>query len=421
MPFKTVALPRMRYVVLAVIGIFGVPWAPATPKTAMSAVPAQSANTLYSEASRRFNSKRTHGSFGNHVYRLKRLSQYTPSDWQLRQKWLLPTGQPFPKGLEDPSALKSIEEARWDREQFRGELATLQKGLTLPFYVANYEVLSGQYIGVRELARLSARDGNLKQLDGDYSGALTAYLDAYALGMQMYQGRTLLSGMIGVLCEGIAMAPAERTVTHLTAAQARAAATRLESLMARRMALEQVLANELATTQEQLRYYADPRAQEQFWGRIPLVRITNEALIQRYQQVMEQYRTEAAQPFQRFRTGNEFYPNPYDPLMILAAQNVPNVIRASTTYTWRTVVARRLMLKLALHAWQKEHHGLFTPRLSELVTEGYLKALPADAFSTSGHDDFRYDPVTGKLWSVGWDGTDQHGVGDDPAGTLFGA
>ncbi|WP_395138647.1 hypothetical protein [Armatimonas sp.] len=267
--------------------------------------------------------------------------------------------------------------------------------------------------------------GELKQIPETRKlfGECQKYLQELlqSLGVQMYQGRTLLSGMIGGLCEGIAMAPAERTVAHLTAAQARAAATRLESLMAKRTTLEQVLADELATTQEQLRYYADPRAQEQFWGRIPIVRITNEAMIQRYQQVMEQFRTEATQPFQKFRQGSDFSANPYDPLMILAAQNVPNVIRASTTYTWRTVLARRLLLKLTLHAWQKEHHGVFPQNLSELVTQGYLKALPADAFSTSGHDDFRYDPATSKVWSVGWDGTDQHGVGDDTVTTLFGA
>lgn len=416
---KTLAFPRMRYVVLALVGLFGFPWMAAKPSAPLAQVPARSANLLFSRAAKRLNSSRAPFLIfiRNHQ---KRLSQYSPTDWQARQQYLFPIGQKFPPGLEDPSCFQTIEEARKDREKFKGELETFQKALALPFYDGQYEPLSGEFVGARELARLRVRDGNLKQLDGDFKGALDAYLDVYALGMKLNHAKSFDSAMIGVLCEGIALAPAERVILQLTAEQARASATRLEGLMAQRVGLESAVAHETAAMKEQLRFYAKPEAQEQLWGRIPAVQIVNDLMLQRYQEAMEQQRSVVQQPYQQAARLTDPPWTPYDLAMGLADNYALNAKRGLTSSTWRLTTARRLLLRLALRAWQLEHAGTSPKSLAELTAAGYLKAIPTDPFSQSGTAAFPYDPQSGKVWTVGWNGLDEHGAGDDPATSLFG-
>ncbi len=269
--------------------------------------------------------------------------------------------------------------------------------------------LRANFIGIRELARLSARDGNLKQIDGDFSGALTAYLNAYAIGNQMYQGQTLISGMIGVLCEGIGLANAEPTVSHLTAGQAREAALRLESMLENRPTFAQILAREQGGTSEMIRFYASPQAQQEVWGKIPLVHVANDLLIQRYQSIMQQNIEKAQRPYQEIKGIADPEFASFDP----AAIAIPNTRRALMAYNYRTAKAHKLLLELALQSYKSEHQGKFPAALATLVTAGYLKTLPTDLYAHDPSSPFHYYPITGKLWSVGANGLDEHGAGDD--------
>ena len=385
---RPVELPRKRFVLLAALGLIGIPWMPslATPPTPR--IPYESANTLYAQSYKR----------------LLKLRQ------PMTRK--TPTGALWPRALEDPSGLRTIEESRADLALCKGELETIPKVLALPFYSPNYGTGPEHgYVAVRELARLSGCAGNLKQLDGDYSGALSHYLDAYALGAQMHQAQSgdLVTGMIGVLCEGIGVASADTTVAHLTVAQARAAASRLEGYVAQRPRFSQVVGAEKEVTFQRMRFYANPEAQEALWGKIPVVRFANDLFLERYQKAMNTSMMQAERPYSEARPALTVQRSDYDPLSAV----VPNVDKALASYTWRTALSGRLLLKLGLQAYQKEHAGQFPKALPELVAGGYLKTLPSDPYAKTVGEPFRYDPATGTVWSVGGDGVDNGGKVDD--------
>lgn len=406
---RPVELPRKRFVLLAALGLIGIPWMPSLATTPTPRIPYESANTLYAQSFKRLMKLREPltGPFG------KRLSQYTAAEWAARDKALKPpTGALWPRALEDPGGLHTIEESRADLALCKTELETIPKVLALPFYSPNYGTGPEHgYVAVRELARLSGRAGNLKQLDGDYNGALGHYLDAYALGVQMHQAKSgdLVTGMIGSLCEGIGVASADSTVAHLTAAQARAAASRLEGYMAQRPRFSQIVGAEKEVTFQRMRFYANPEAQEALWGKIPVVRFANDLFLERYQKAMNTSMMQAERPYSEARPALAVQRSDYDPLSAV----VPSVDKALASYTWRTARSGRLLLRLGLHAYQKEHAGQLPKALTELVAGGYLKTLPPDPYAKTVGNPLCYDPATGAVWSVGANATDEHGHGDD--------
>lgn len=121
----------------------------------------------------------------------------------------------------------------------------------------------------------------------------------------------------------------------------------------------------------------------------------------------------AQQPYQKL--GGEIHVQkvPFDPATLLGTNDLPSVNQAYLSYCSREALGRRLLLELALRAWQAEHGGAFPTELGALVKAGYLKTLPSDLFSHSGQGSLHYDSQTGKVWSVGPDGADAHGTADD--------
>jgi hypothetical protein len=352
--------------------------------------PKTTANAFYMAESRLYN---------------KALSAYTNP----QNRAMKPVGPNFPKTLVDPGGLGNIAEARAHRDQFKRHLTVLKQGLKLSLVADPKSEL--RFIYLRELARLSARDGNLKQLDSDYAGAMTAYLDAYALGQQLWGGKTLLTSMIGVLCEGIGLANADVAVAHLSATEARAALERLEGMLAARPSFPELMATAQAENINRLRLETNPDFSEttQMLGKIPLIRIANDGLITRYRNVTTAQLGVVQRPYQQAKNKLNIELPEYDPLSFFSF----NANRILETYTLRTALAQRLVVKLALRVWQAEHNGALPASLDALVTEGYLKALPTDPYSYTGAENFAYDPATGKIWSVGPDGVNNHGKGDD--------
>jgi hypothetical protein len=399
---KTLAFPRMRFVVLALLGIFAFPWMPLKEPTAI-VVSKGSANALYQSNAQKYNVELAK------AREAERLDTSASS-----------VGHRLPPALMDPSSFTTIEQARQNRDQFKHHLAVLKKGLTLPMQEVTWDVRAPHepsplnFVYLRELARLSVRDGNLKQLDGNYAGAMMAYLDAYALGVQVGHAAALVSGMIGALCQGMACVPAEVAVPHLTAAQARAAAVRMETIQAQQLSFAELLAGETRVVEpENLIHGVPSLVKMPVWGQVPAVQLANSYLMARYKEAMQQAASKAQQPYQKLGGVILVQQAPFDPATLLGSNDLPNVNRAYASFCSREALGRRLLLGLALRTWQAEHNGVFPTNLAALVEAGYLKKLPTDPFSHSGQESFHYDSKTGKVWSVGPDGVDAHGTGDD--------
>ena len=388
-------MPRKRFIALGLVAFLWLPWMPSksTPASAMATtVPKTSANAFYNSHWRDYRRVVDSRNGGN------KYVKKAPK-----------TGPNFPKTLYDPSEIDNIAEARANRELLKDHLAHLKQGLKLPLFPDPKSELS--FIYLRELARLSVRDGNLKQLDGDYSGAMTAYLDAYALGQQLWGGKTLITDMIGVLLEGIGLMNADVAVAHLSASEARTALERLDGMLANRPRFVDLYATAHAQNLSRLRLETNPDFDEvtRMFGKMPLIRFANEGLITRYQNLTADQRVVAQKPYQQAKGKMELKVSEYDPLTLVAV----SLNREHESYTLRTAMAQELKVRLALRIWQAEHHGALPKSLDALVLDGYLKALPADPYSYTGAESFPYDQATGKIWSVGPDGINNHGKNDD--------
>lgn len=391
------SFPRKRFLVLAALGLLGTPWLPhrATP---VAIVPTRSANALYNTEGKRYRAE------------LSTLLGQTAQD---RTKTL--KEHPWPESLADPSAFVTIEQSRRHRDAMRRHLTVLKQGLTLPMTEVSWNQETNSIplnlVYLRELARLRVRDGNLKLHDGDASGAMTAYLDTYALGNQVMQGRSLVCGMIGVLCQGIAVVSAPEALSGLSAKEARAAIQRFETILSQQLPFDELLKKERqeASGSAELNLLGT----DAFWENAPAFRLVKSYLTTRVKDAMDHAIVQTRLPYQKNQGVLTAETESRDIATLLHVGVIPNVNRAFHSYTARTAQARRVLLLLAVRAWQAERGGTLPPRLDALVAEGYLKQLPSDPLSTDGITAFRYDSKTGAVWSVGFDGKDDHGQGDD--------
>jgi hypothetical protein len=89
--------------------------------------------------------------------------------------------------------------------------------------------------------------------------------------------------------------------------------------------------------------------------------------------------------------------------------------RLSFTRSFALSAARKriLLARLAVQAYRLEHDGSAPYSLAAL-TDGaapYLTAVPTDPFSPTGAEPLRY--ANGNVYSVGENGMDDGGIGDD--------
>ena len=122
-------------------------------------------------------------------------------------------------------------------------VATLHQGFTSDFYAlppTSYgkstfarelalTLNNGEY---RKLARVLALTGRVKAHQGDWTGATESDLDAVQLGAEIQHGGCSTC-IIGAACQSIGRAGAWAAIPQLSGAQARAAARRMETLIAR--------------------------------------------------------------------------------------------------------------------------------------------------------------------------------------------
>ena len=119
--------------------------------------------------------------------------------------------------------------------QNQAVLRTVRQGLSFPYLsppVRSINDKAHYWARERDLARLLALDGQVKAAHGDWNGAAQNDLDAIQMGEQIPHGAVIIGDLVGISCQAIGRHFLWAAADHLTAAQAKAAARRLQKIQA---------------------------------------------------------------------------------------------------------------------------------------------------------------------------------------------
>jgi hypothetical protein len=327
----------------------------------------------------------------------------------------------------DPKIAMTLEQKEAVVQQNAGALRSLHQGFAYPYLnppVRSFSALFPYFASDRGIARLLALQSRVRAERGNWSGAANSALDAIRLGEDLPQGGVLIAALVGEVCEAIGQRPLWKTVEHLNAAQARAAARRLEAIMERHFPCASTMQEEkwmtLAAMQEELRSVtfrtALAKANDLTGTDLPASQRYSIAFHMLYgkKQILHDYTgmmdAIAARVRLPYATKLPPLPEPSDPVIRLIDPTFDNVqfseVKSET-------MNGLLLITLALHAYRLEH-GRYPNALAELAPS-YLKQIPADLFALQGSYAYRNKGTKFVLYSIGPDGKDDGGTPiDDP-------
>lgn len=285
------------------------------------------------------------------------------------------------------------------------------------------------FVRIRELSRMAGGACDVLAADGHPGRAVDLALDVATWGVHLTHDPTLVEAMIGCIVQEIGWKKAEAHADALTPAQTRAALARLEAIPDA-ASFDAILRHETASGASLLRETfrsgdmallgTDVRSADALAQRIAFHALelwhTRRGIVRGYMDAMEAQARVAALPFrqaqpeaarlaERLERG--------DGLTWVARVAIPNTVRAREALERRTALRERLRARLALRLWRERHGAAAPADLNALVRDGLLATAPRDPFSTDGAAPLRHDPATGRVWSVGSDGIDEGGRGDD--------
>jgi Bacterial type II secretion system protein G. len=324
-------------------------------------------------------------------------------------------------------------------------LAAAREALKLPIQVPparSIDLTYPEFARFRTLSRLMCLEGRVLEERGEKGAAAAAYLDAMQMGNALMGRSFLLSRLVGIACEAIGRNSLLPLADRLTADEARETARRLEGQMAARAPfaetfeaekwyMQQALLQEFrksslyafALSMHRDRAEAGAILEANGEGRAPALclaaraaalmgtfTLTKAGVMKANADYMDRMIAQAGKP----------YPEAIRPVREEPTDAINRVFLPGVTQTvYKEVDARAqnalLLAKLALHAWQAEHRGNLPETLGELVTAGYLKAVPTDPFAADHGAPLRYrrGDAAGRytLYSVGPDGKDDFVLG----------
>lgn len=314
-------------------------------------------------------------------------------------------------------------------QQNAGAIALLHQGFLYPLQeppVRSFSTPLPQYWRFRDPARLLALAARVDAARGDWASAMVASLDAVQMGETLPRGGSLIGMLVGTACENIGRHPAWGYIDHLTVAQARANARRLQAIRAGHVPFADTMQEEewkgqagllemmhrrdwpgdfMDQNQSSSTSGGSPSLSDTFaaWQAASAIRrIGRQTILSHYTRYMDQAVANARQPYAAHPPDPAV---PDDPINRVVDSSGLRFARIQET---RTDTENALLLTLlALRAYRLEH-GAYPIALSALVP-GYLKAVPDDPFALSGTLRYRLAGAKFVLYSVGPDGNDDGG------------
>lgn len=265
------------------------------------------------------------------------------------------------------------------------------------------------YARLRELARSKIAQSNTLWMRGDFNGALQINLDTVQMGHDIRRGGFLITHLVSIAISAIGRGNTGATIEHLSAAQCKNAAQRLEKLLANRWKLDQTLTEDKWATQagmmeafEQSDWRDAPLGKTTPFQSLRIRTISKQQMIDNIGATYDHEIANARLPFAQEIAPPASFGDSYSDLMIGI------LARARINEARGLMGERTLMLQLALRAYQLEN-GKYPPNLNALVPV-YLGAVPTDPFGGGEALRYKSDGVTYKLWSIGPDGVDDLGA-----------
>jgi len=281
-----------------------------------------------------------------------------------------------------------------------------------------------EYSVFRGIARLLAMQSRARAARGDWNGAAESSLDAIRMGEDIPRGGALNAAMVGITCQAIGQSTVWDTVDHLNAAQSRAAAQRLQSMIEKRCTYADTMQEEkwlgeaarsellhkvrLRTALSTANSFSEPNSTtSQHYVTALYLLYVKKLILHNYLTYMDQLAVVCRQSY-----GLHLPPPPLpsDPIN----KTLGTVYFTSRLSSVRVETQNNLLLvALLLHAFRLEH-GRYPTALTELAP-AYLKRLPDDPFAPQGTFHYLLTGSDYVLYSVGPDGKDDEGTPiDDP-------
>ncbi len=306
-------------------------------------------------------------------------------------------------------------------------LSLLHQGFQYPYQEIpsrSFSTAFPHYQHIRQMARFLSLDGQVKAAQGDWSGAVSAELDAVQMGETLPRGGPLIGMLVGVACQAIGRKHAWEAVPHLSGPEAQAARRRLESIRAAHVPFADTMQEEKWGTQSSLRelmaqpdwatqlsaglsghittFSQDPKAWAGNVASASYVRLIGKGrILTNNAQWMDAAIAQARQPYAAHLPPPPLPNDLVNQLLLPAYGKVRlNEVRSDTQNAL-------LVTTLALQAYHRDHNA-YPATLAALVS-GYLKAVPTDPFALSGPLRYKLAGAKYVLYSVGPDAKDDGG------------
>lgn len=323
------------------------------------------------------------------------------------------TGAPWDSDLH---ALRS------DVAQARPGLAALSAAVRLPYLSPVRDPSSvGPFAQYREASRQLAGQARVELADGRPGRALERSLDVIELGAKMGRGGPVIDSLVGAACVAIGQNAAERCVSRLSAAEARAAGRRLDGILAQLPAPADVLDEE--------RRHSLGWVRNTLSGRAPIAsspvnfgnsatwidHVKERALLLVYPKSWGYYQvdrywralgTELRKPYAQ-RKQPSLSPPEWDPVLGGDSMGLSSL---QFPFARTQASLRLLRVELALHAYRSQHAAY--PATLEQLVPSEVAAVPVDPFSEQPLR-YRREGSAYVLYSVGPDLKDDQGAPTD--------
>ncbi|MBI2301162.1 MAG: hypothetical protein HYU66_19820 [Armatimonadetes bacterium] len=320
-----------------------------------------------------------------------------------------------PKAPNPFAAAPGLATKRRAVEQNREALELIHKALAWPYAapeVANISAPMPYLAQFRSLGRLLRAEAQVAAADEDWGAAAQIDLDCVAMGGMVPRGAPLIGLLVGLAIESVGARDLWPILPHLSPGEARAAAHRLELLIAREPAcreaaemerrilrgtLDELLAREdwRETLQQLLADQNDPALNAY------LEDVTKERFVADLVQSQEAAAAAVARPWTRATAAEA------KPTGALGGSVVDSTLGCHFKATLVSTRNSLLLSELALHACHAEK-GAWPETLDALVPE-YLWTVPLDPFTPGAALAYRREGDGHVLYSVGPDGRDDGG------------
>jgi len=280
--------------------------------------------------------------------------------------------------------------------------------------VRSFRTPAPKWIDYQTLTRCLEIDARLRQQDGDWNGMANDELEMIRFGRDLQHGANFNGMYAGFTPLSMGRRGLWQTIDHLTAAQARTAATRMEEIVMHHTTLADALQEEEWSVQASLlELFHQPDCRGTLMHmctrgndipitqQLTIMTTSKRRMLDAYTRYMDALIANAKLPYAAPKT------TPPLPKDLITVAFVPQLADEPMMFAVSETQNSLLAVSFALRAFKLEH-GKYPKSLKELVPS-YLHAIPADPFAINGSVLYKLNGDSYLLYSVGPDGKDNGG------------